>query len=136
MFQKPESKKGTDMDMSGTFHREIASLQHTDTSSAGAATRYACSRNFVDSVASRDGLGAFVYLKGRSGRRYVFSPVSSAQTCLYDHAVFASADRDGGIMLTRAASTLAILGDSQRKLYVHVLAEDEGSGNEVLADLG
>ena len=90
------------------------------------------SPKFIRSVVAEAGLGRFVYMFGLSGRRYVFSPISAEQAGLYDQAIFAHSDEAG--MVSGFETNIAGVAEHDG-LYVHLLADDEGTGRDVINDL-
>ena len=97
--------------------------------SVGAARSF----GFIPSVVEQAGLGRFVYLFGRSGKRYIFSAITGAQVSMYRNAVFAGQATDGAPVefLADIASP-----DLFAKLYVHLFSEgDDGDRQDVLDDL-
>ena len=82
-------------------------------------------------MVSEAGFGRFVYLKGASGKRYIFSSVRSDQAALYDKAIFAEVD-NGHISLRHNASPADGKGGT---LYVHLLNGKSDSAADILADL-
>ena len=86
----------------------------------------------VKSVVDEAGLGKFVYLQGASGKRYVFSSIRREQATLYDHALFAAADRQGGVELAKRADKLP---GHAGAIYVHLLEEKSEAGCSTLDDL-
>ena len=88
---------------------------------------------FVRSVVEAEGLGRFVYLQGRSGRRYVFSSITVAQAALYENAIFAYARDDGSPIRFFLQEPVAGHGVDDASMFVHILSD--GSSAEVLADL-
>ena len=87
----------------------------------------------IRSVVEGAGLGRFVYLQGKSGRRYVFSSISNEQVALYDRALFAATRVD--LHGVEIADRINELTDSAGTLYVHLLDDCDGDGAETLADL-
>lgn len=89
---------------------------------------------FVRSVVEDAGLGSFAYLRGASGKRYVFSAVRGNQISLYQNAVFAVAGTDGSLerIVPRAE-----IGSHRlcSQLYVHLLDEDDADVSEAIADM-
>lgn len=73
----------------------------------------------VRCVADEAGLGRFIYLRGRSGARYVFCGIEGGQARLYDRAVFALRDGERVELSQRAAPLAARAG----LLYIHLLAD-------------
>ncbi len=91
---------------------------------------------FVQSVVEEAGLGRFVYLRGCSGRRYVFSVIKPEQIGLYEHAVFAFGGVDGSpVELTCNATHEGASFAHEGPIYVHLLSDDDGAGGDVIADL-
>ncbi len=88
----------------------------------------------VRSVVDEAGLGRFVYLQGKSGRRYVFSSIRREQVALYDHALFASSTPGSDEVQVSAG----LDGLSQRfsTLYVHLLDNETCDAERALNDLG
>lgn len=77
------------------------------------------------SVVQEAGLGRFVYLKGKSGKRYVFSSITPEQAVLYDNALFASTPLGlDDVILSR---TLEDIPAGATGLYVHLLEDAVGS---------
>lgn len=100
----------------------------------GESTRAVTSTaRLMQSVAGEAGLGRFVYLRGQSGRRYVFSPISRRQAALYDKALFA-VGRHGSPMVQLSASASGAR-DEFDDLYVHLFGDDVDCVESVLADL-
>ncbi len=99
------------------------------------APDYACGgpvsvSRLVKSVVEEAGLGRFVYLKGQSGRRYIFSAIRTEQVELYRRAVFA---------LTGVAGDVRVLDDASKvragtPLYVHLL-DDDADAAEIMGDI-
>jgi len=92
---------------------------------------------FTRSVVEEAGLGRFVYLKGASGKRYVFSAIEPQQAFLYESAVFAMTGITGECVSFSKSSR-----DQQARglelggaVYVHLLSDDEGSEDDVISDL-
>lgn len=85
----------------------------------------------IPSVADEVGLGRFVYMRGVSGKRYVFSAISHEQTVLYENALFAASTKHG------AHADLIVsnkdLREDHIRVYVHLLAD--GDAENVVADL-
>lgn len=87
---------------------------------------------FVNSVVREAGIDRFAYLKGRSGKRYIFSAINNAEAALYDRAIFAEAD-DFGTDIAIHDKIPAELKSEHARLYVHILAgEDSGA---IVSDL-
>jgi len=84
----------------------------------------------VKSVVEEAGLGRFVYLKGRSGRRYIFSSIETRQVDLYRRALFVATRKDGSIKVCGDPA----LVNRDTGLYVHLLDDDEDAG-AILKDL-
>lgn len=76
------------------------------------------------------GLDRFVYLRGGSGQRYVFSKVDSAQAALYSDCVFAW--RDAGSSTARPCAQPPLTAKAGQ-LYVHLL--DGKDAQMILNDL-
>lgn len=90
---------------------------------------------FVQSVVEEAGLGRFVYLRGCSGRRYVFSAVRPDQIALYENAVFAYGGVDGlPVELACDTTGQPAQNDQEGEVYVHLLADGD-AGRDVIADL-
>lgn len=87
----------------------------------------------IRSVVDQAGLGQFVYLLGKSGRRYVFSSISIEQAALYDHALFAMTDIGSDIV--RFGRDILDFGTSRSMFYVHLLDEDREEIHDVICDL-
>lgn len=87
----------------------------------------------VRSVADEAGLGNFVYLRGSSGQRYIFSAIEQRRAGLYNRALFAVADTRADTVVI--ADTGDIELDEGQLLYVHLLADDGPSGSDVVRDL-
>ncbi len=87
----------------------------------------------IRSVVAEAGLGGFVYLKGISGRRYVFSAIHPEQVSLYDHALFAVSSVDDNSV--RVLENLEGLCERDHLIYVHILDDGAMAAREVLADL-
>lgn len=85
-------------------------------------------QHLVPSVVKNAGIGDFACLKGRSGRRYVFSAVDACQVSLYENAVFALVDADGRLSIGNRPATRC---DAQH--FVHIL--EEGDPTPVMIDL-
>ena len=98
---------------------------------------------FVKSVVEEAGLGRFVYLRGSSGRRYVFSAIRPEQVGLYEHAVFAFGGVNGSpVELTSDSARLGgrdaqMEPDNTREspIFVHLLSDSDGSSVDVITDL-
>ena len=96
---------------------------------------------FIPSVVESEGLGNFVYLKGSSGKRYVFSAISREQASLYDNAVFAGCNSHNAIIgFSRSTSALCTQqspceASPITHYFVHLLGERDGTDGEVIADL-
>lgn len=88
---------------------------------------------FVRSVVEAEGLGRFVYLQGRSGRRYVFSSITVEQAALYENAIFAYALDVGSPIRFSSQEPNSGHEISDASMFVHILSD--GSSAEVLADL-
>ena len=89
--------------------------------------------NLVRSVAEEAGLGRFVYLRGHSGQRYIFSAIEPRRAGLYSHALFAVADKNlDSVVITEVDDVE--LNESQ-VLYVHLLADGGPTGGDVVKDL-
>ncbi len=84
----------------------------------------------VRSVVESAGLGRFVYLQGRSGKRYVFSQIKAEQVALYDNALFAVTTGMGGSV--RVAGSVDELPANPCAYYVHFI---DGDRHESLTDL-
>ena len=94
------------------------------------------SPRFVQSVVEEAGFGQFVYMFGASGRRYVFSAIKPEQAWLYEGAIFATTtETNDRIRFSRLPSDDVSKCELGARMYVHLLAEEEGSGGDVLADL-
>ena len=90
----------------------------------------------IKSVVDEAGLGKFVYLQGKSGRRYVFSSIRREQASLYDHALFAAAFSDAdGNQNVRIVSSVQEISDSSGSVYVHLLDEEDEFGSVTLDEL-
>ena len=89
----------------------------------------------IRSVVSEAGLGRFVYLQGKSERRYVFSAITPEQASLYDNALFATVSPvDDSVQIFE--KSIAPSGQSET-LYVHLLSAAEGEClDETKDDLG
>jgi hypothetical protein len=85
----------------------------------------------IPSVAEEAGLGQFVYMRGVSGKRYVFSAISQEQTVLYENALFAAARKHCEI--AELVSNHKELRDDHTRVYVHLLADDDV--DNVVADI-
>jgi hypothetical protein len=85
----------------------------------------------IPSVAEEAGLGQFVYMRGVSGKRYVFSAISQEQTVLYENALFAAATKHCAI--AELVSNHRELRDDHTRVYVHLLADDDV--DNVVADI-
>lgn len=82
------------------------------------------SPRLIRSIVAQAGLGRFVYLEGRSGKRYVFSSISAEQASLYDRAVFATINpQNGAVMLFDSSTSASPSGDT---LYVHLPHDTDG----------
>jgi len=87
----------------------------------------------IRSVVEGAGLGKFVYLQGKSGRRYVFSSISNEQVSLYDRALFAATSvQANGVEI---AARIKDLTGHCGALYVHLLDESDDDGAATLDDL-
>ena len=84
----------------------------------------------VKSVVEEAGLGRFVYLRGQSGQRYIFSSIRPEQVDLYNHALFAVTGVTGDVRVFDAASKIR----PGTPLYVHLL-DDGANTAEILEDL-
>ena len=94
------------------------------------------SPRFVQSVVEEAGFGRFVYLYGASGRRYVFSAIEAEQAWLYEGAIFAMTCEQGDrITFSRLPPAEEGENGNSQRMFVHLLADDEGTGGVVLADL-
>ena len=82
-------------------------------------------RGFVPSIASEIGLGDFAYLRGMSGRRYVFSAKTADQASLYDNVVIALVD--GAEISFHLEAPAKSCGET---IFIHLLddASDRGAG--------
>lgn len=88
----------------------------------------------VRSVVDEAGLGKFVYLQGRSGRRYVFSSIRREQVALYDHALFACSDPSkGDVQVSQHINDCEVQNGT---LYVHLLDDEICNAASALTDLG
>ena len=76
----------------------------------------------------------FVYLQGRSGRRYVFSSIRREQVSLYDHALLASSVL--GSDEVQVSTSLTDLPADFSTLYVHLLDSEVCDAAGALDDLG
>lgn len=85
----------------------------------------------IPSVAEEAGLGQFVYMRGVSGKRYVFSAISHEQTVLYENALFAVSTKHSAN--ADLISSHKELRKDHTSVYVHLLADDDA--NTVVADL-
>jgi len=87
----------------------------------------------VRCAATRAGLGRFVYLQGRSGRRYVFSAITADQARLYGNGVFAAQSGEAGeVEIGFSANQAAGRG----ALFVHLPDDNSAAGaRDVLADI-
>ena len=82
-------------------------------------------------VAAREGIGRFVYLIGRSGRRYVFCGIERSRVRLYDRAIFGLRDGDGMALSARASAVGGLPG----LLYIHLMEEGGADEEAIIADL-
>lgn len=73
----------------------------------------------VPSVVSQAGLSRYVYVQGRSGKRYVFSPIRADQAPLYDRALFAC--RYPGQSSVKVAMDFNAIAAPNQIYYVHIL---------------
>ncbi len=87
----------------------------------------------IRSVVEEAGLGGFVYLKGVSGKRYVFSSISPEQASLYDKALFAVTNSQGELM--RIGEIFSELKSHGSVVYVHLLDQEKSDNGETLGDL-
>ena len=85
----------------------------------------------IPSVADEVGLGQFVYMRGVSGKRYVFSAISQEQTVLYENALFAVSTKH--CAAAELISHHKELREDHTRVYVHLLAD--GDAENVVADL-
>lgn len=99
---------------------------------ARVAAQQAPAPRLVKSVVDEAGLGRFVYLQGASGRRYVFSSIRREQAALYDHALFAATDQQGGVEL---ATRIDGLASHAGAIYVHLLGDEHEAEVTTLDDL-
>ena len=88
----------------------------------------------VRSVVDEAGLGRFVYLQGKSGRRYVFSSIRSEQVALYEHAIFAISDP--GCDEVRVVDKVCNINSVSGMLFVHLLDVDSCNAATAMNDLG
>lgn len=98
---------------------------------AAPACRMVDAGRVVRCAADEAGLGRFVYLRGRSGRRYVFCGVNAAQARLYDRAVFALREGERVRLSERAAPLTGEAG----LLYVHLLDDGPAGPASVIGDI-
>lgn len=85
-------------------------------------------RRLVPSVVRNAGIGDYACVKGRSGRRYVFSAIQPGQRGLYDNAIFATLDAKGAFVLSSSGQDTCSPG-----LYVHILEGPDKTS--VMSDL-
>jgi len=90
-----------------------------------------CAAKLIPSVADEAGLGRFVYMRGASGKRYVFSAISQEQVVLYDKALFAVSS--AGSLSVELITSCEELQTNHDGVYVHLLGDE--SGEDVLADI-
>lgn len=74
----------------------------------------------------------FVYLRGRSGRRYVFSAVRSHHAGLYAGGLFAEREGEGATLLCDGADPRAVTDGT---LYVHLVSRTAEEREAVRRDL-
>ncbi|MGI9365596.1 MAG: hypothetical protein ACR2O8_10475 [Rhizobiaceae bacterium] len=111
---------------------ETGRVTETGQNCARIAVKQAPAPRLVKSVVDEAGLGKFVYLQGASGRRYVFSSIRREQATLYDHALFAATDQQGGVKL---AERIDGLTSHACAVYVHLLGDELEAGMSTLDDL-
>jgi len=87
----------------------------------------------INSVVNDAGLGRFVYLLGKSGKRYVFSSITAEQATLYDKAVFASSKAGSDIVSVSPCAQEA--GGAGHVLFVHLLDNKNEEPQTILEDL-
>lgn len=87
----------------------------------------------IRSVVDEVGLSRFVYLRGASGKRYVFSSISKDHLSSYPCAVFAATSARGDVCIFQ--NTDDIGGTKSKALYVHLLREGSGDRAEIVHDL-
>jgi hypothetical protein len=115
---------------------------------AQAVTPHYCAREqsgpgatLVPSIAEAAGLNRFVYLVGRSKRRYVFSAITKGQTSLYNGAIFAIAEnhKNDNLWTGTYGDLIRLLnrrpGLGNKRIFVHLLAEDDAAKTDIIADL-
>lgn len=119
-YEKPRVMRG-----SGAGQSDLSGMCERD-------APYSAAR-LIDSVVAEAGLGRFVYLVGKSGKRYVFSSITLEQASLYDNAVFACSKAGSeNVSLSPCAQDASRLG---HLLYVHLLDDESGEPNAVIEDL-
>ena len=78
-------------------------------------------------------IGGFMYLRGRSGKRYVFSRINGDQAALYQRALFALIDTAGNVLgLASRSEGLPVTGG---RLHVHLLGEEDSDTVGAIDDI-
>ncbi|MEN0040587.1 MAG: hypothetical protein AAF764_04540 [Pseudomonadota bacterium] len=87
----------------------------------------------VRCAATSAGVGRFVYLQGRSGRRYVFCSITAEQGALYGNGIFAARCGEAGeVEVGFSAHQVAGKGG----LFVHLPDDNSADGaRAVMEDL-